>query len=110
MRSILITAFILTSICSHAQRKTNFSSQNYIGILEGEHGSKFQLQTINGIKLKTWFVGLGTGIDWYYRRSIPLFFSLNKDFFKKGNRNFYFAADGGVNFPWKDETYKEQGY
>jgi hypothetical protein len=80
-------------------------------LLEGEQGTKFQIQTINGIKYKTWFAGLGTGFDWYYRRSIPAFLSLNKDFFKKGNRNFYFAADAGVNFPWEDDkNYYVSGY
>ena len=111
MKRFLIFAFILGSVYSSAQHKVTFSSQNYLGLLVGEQGSKSQLQTINGAKFKSWFAGLGAGIDWYYRRSIPLFMSLDKDFLKKGNRNFYFTADGGVNFPWKDdETYKEQGY
>ena len=59
------------------------------------------MQTINGIKYKTWFAGVGTGIYWYYRRSIPAFMSLNKDFLIRGNRNFFVATDAGVNFPWR---------
>jgi len=112
MKVFFITAvLIFLAIGATAQAKTSFSSQNYAGLLEGENGSKFQLQTINGIKSKTWFVGLGTGIDWYYRRSIPAFISLNKDFLKKGNRNFYLSADGGINFAWKDNAYDtESGY
>ncbi len=111
MKLFFITVLSLISLTVTAQKKITFSSQNYIGLLEGEHGSKFQLQTINGIKYRTWFAGLGTGLDWYYRRSIPAFLSLNKDFFKTGNRNFYISADGGVNFPWKeDKNYNEWGY
>ena len=111
MKLFFIAAFVFISITTTAQRKISFSSQNYAGLLEGEHGSKFQLQTINGFKYKTWFAGFGTGIDWYYRRSIPAFVSLSKDFFRKGNRNFYLSTAVGSNFPWEaDNNYNEWGY
>ncbi len=111
MKLFIITALSFITIATTAQNKIIFSSQNYVGLLEGEHGSGFQLQTINGIKYKTWFAGLGTGIDWYYHRSIPAFLSLNKDFYKRGNRNFYAAVVGGINFPWKDDkNNNEWGY
>ena len=97
---LLISAVTCISIAALAQHKPTFSSQNYVGLLEGEQGSRFQLQTINGMKYKTWFAGVGTGLDWYYRRSIPLFMSLNKDFLVRGNRNFFIATDVGANFPW----------
>jgi hypothetical protein len=111
MRLFLIVALVFISITTTAQLKALFSSQNYIGLLEGESGSEFQLQTINGVKYQTWFVGLGTGIDWYVRRSIPAFVSLNKYFLKKAKRNFFVAASLGMNFPWKDDNYRnEWGY
>jgi hypothetical protein len=102
---LIIAAFVFINVPANAQHKIIFSSQNYAGLLEGENGSKFQLQTINGFKYKTWFAGIGTGIDWYYQRSIPLFASLNKGILKNGDRNFYLSADGGINFPWKNNTY-----
>jgi len=99
------------SICTSAQKKVNFSSQNYMGLLEGEHGSSIQLQTINGVKFNNWFVGLGAGIDWYYRRSIPVFTSVNMDFLKKKKRSFYLSANAGINFPWQTDNYhNEWGY
>jgi hypothetical protein len=101
MKLFFTTVLTIISVLALGQRSTRFSSQNYVGLLEGEQGSKFQLQTINGIKYKTWFAGIGTGIDWYYRRSIPAFMSLNKDFLIKGNRNFFIATDVGANFPWQ---------
>ena len=110
MKIFFITiVFICITVAANAQRKINFSSQNYVGLLEGENGSKFQLQTVNGIKYKTWFVGIGTGIDWYYLRSIPFFISLNKDLFKKQNRSFYLSADGGINYGWKNNNYNLEG-
>jgi len=111
MRLFLITSLMLCYIYAASQNRAAFSSQNYIGLLEGQHGSSMQIQTINGARLKSWFGGIGTGIDWYYQRSIPLFLSFSTDFGKIRNRNFFAAADGGVNFPWMtDNTNKDFGY
>ena len=89
-----------------AQKKWQFHSQNYVGLLEGEVGSAFQFQTINGMQRGTWFAGLGTGLDWYMRRSVPLFLSINKDW-KPSNRTFYFSLDGGTNFAWTKDGQNE---
>ena len=111
MKLFFITAFAFICVCTTAQKKVNFSSQNYAGLLEGEHGSSLQLQTINGARFSSWFVGLGAGIDWYYRRSIPVFASINKDFLKKEKRSFYVSANAGINFPWQTDNYhNEWGY
>jgi hypothetical protein len=111
MKLFLVVAFVLLSGISRAQHKIIFSSQDYLGLLEGQHGSAFQLQTINGARYKTWFAGLGTGIDWYYLRTIPVFLNLNKDFLKQENRNFFIAIDGGVNFLWQDDHHSaESGF
>ena len=111
MKFFFIMAFALLSMCAPAQKKVNFSSQNYVGLLEGEHGSSLQLQTINGVKFNRWFVGLGAGIDWYFRRSVPIFTSVTADFLKKEKRSFYFAANVGINLPWQTNDYpNEWGY
>jgi hypothetical protein len=82
-----------------AQKKLKFSSQNYAGILEGSSGSALQLHSINGISYKTWFAGLGAGLDYYYHRSIPLFISVSKSL--SGSKlPLYFTGDLGVNLPW----------
>ena len=109
---ILLTGFLaLISVNLMAQSKIRFSSQNYITLLQGERGSFFGVQTINGLKYKTWFTGLGTGVDWYYQRSIPVFLSLNEDIPAKGSRNFFIATRVGVNCPWqKTGYYDEWGY
>ena len=111
MKRCATIALFFISLSTMAQNKIVFSSQNYVGLLEGQQGSKFQLQTINGTKYQSWFAGLGTGIDWYYRRSIPIFLSVNKDLFRKGNRNFFVSTDAGINFPWQDnKNYNPWGY
>src|SRR3982074_1671663 len=91
------------------QQKLTFKSWNYVGLLEGETGSAFQLQTINGLQVRGWFAGIGTGLDYYRYRSIPLFFSLNK---KIGNRNraFFISMDEGVNFAWYKDDFSSSKF
>jgi hypothetical protein len=105
IKSLLLLPVLLFFFYSLAAQKKpdksrlQFSSQNYAGILEGERGTSFQLQTINGVRYKTWFAGAGTGLDYYYQRSIPLFASVSK-FFLMAKNILYFNADAGINFPW----------
>lgn len=93
----LILLLLLT--CSQAQDKAKYSSMNYAGLLEGDNGSAFQLQTVQGVKFSRWFTGIGTGLDYYYLRSVPLFLSVNRSLFNQP-RTPYFSLDGGVNFAW----------
>ncbi len=95
----MITLLFAIIFFAEAQKPFTFSSQNYLGLLEGEDGSALNLQTINGIKYKSWFTGIGTGLDYYRFRSIPLFLSVNKDFQLKSVL-FYLNADGGLSIPW----------
>jgi len=104
-----IIVCVITVLCLStsigAQGKWKFGSQNYAGILEGESGTALQLQTINGFRNKTWFAGVGTGIDYYFQRSIPLFVSVAK-FLPEGKLPFYLNGDIGINFPWsKNDIY-----
>lgn len=104
-RIILIIAIFCSSLSLIAQSKGSFSSQNYVGITEGESGSGLQLQTINGFRYKTWFAGIGAGIDYYFHRSIPLFVSVSK-FLPTTKVPLYFNVEGGINFPWaKNDVY-----
>jgi hypothetical protein len=101
-RAMMVLLFIAFSLNAAAQKKLAFHSQNTVGLLEGQASSAFQLQSVNGFQYKTWFAGVGTGLDYYYFRSIPLFVSLQKDLFDK-SRTLFFNVDGGVNFFWDDE-------
>ncbi len=93
-----------------AQQKTppsqwQFHSINSVGLLEGETGSAFQLQTINGAQYKSWFTGVGLGLDFYRIRSIPLFADIRKEFGKENNKLFVYA-DFGINFSWATDQQK----
>ncbi len=78
--------------------KPVFHALTQVGILEGERETKMQLQWINGLQYKTWFGGIGVGLDYYFQRSIPLFADIRKDLSKKVPLFIY--GDLGVHFPW----------
>jgi len=77
-----------------------FSSIIQGGILHGSRGGYFQAQTIHGIRYKTWFAGLGAGLDYYYRPGFPLFVDLRKNILDKPGALFLYA-DAGVHLPAK---------
>jgi hypothetical protein len=91
-----------------AQQKScswQFHSLNSVGLLEAQAGSAFQLQTINGVQYKSWFVGAGIGLDYYRYRTIPLFIDMRKEFGKTANKLFVYT-DLGRNFSWVTDKEK----
>ncbi len=108
LKIFIITVFIvLQSTTGSAQKPGNekgvrFHSINQVGILAGSSDVNLQLQSINGIKYKAGFVGLGVGLDYYYARSIPVFLDLRKDIFNKTITPFIYV-DGGYHFPWSSD-------
>jgi hypothetical protein len=109
--SLLFFMLIRTGV-SVAQQKVataswQFHSINSIGLLEGQAGSAFQLQTINGAQYKSWFGGIGLGLDYYRYRTVPLFVDLRKEFGKANNKLFVYS-DVGINFGWVTDKQKTQ--
>lgn len=103
MKIILLLCSVLIFSITFGQAKYKFHSENYLGVLEGNEPSAFQIQSINGFRRGTWFAGIGTGIDYYFYRTVPLFLSLSKYLTRK-ERSFFFSVDGGTNFVWDKST------
>jgi hypothetical protein len=82
-----------------------FHSFNSVVLLEGQTGSAFQLQIVNGVQYKSWFAGAGVGLDFYRYRTIPLFADLRKEFGNTANKIFVYA-DLGRNFSWVTDKEK----
>jgi hypothetical protein len=108
------TFILVFSICIagsvFAQLKTNahdwqFHSVNNVGLLEGQTGSAFQVQSINGMQYKSWYAGIGLGLDFYRYRTIPLFIDFRKEFGSGANK-FFAYADAGINFGWLTDNEK----
>ena len=84
------------------KEKKFFSSQISSGIVEGEQGTSFHVELLNGIRYKTWFGAIGTGLDYYYYRSIPVYLSGIK-YLSPGNHSFFIQGDAGMNFAWVED-------
>ncbi len=108
------TLFILSVNGQSAATTTNapvrFNSINQAGLSVAEKGQSFMLQTINGLSKNNWFGGLGTGVDFYGTRSVPLFIDVRKKIGADKNSPFVYF-DGGINFSWATSNQKlQKGY
>ena len=97
---------VLSSCClwSAGQESSNherlqFVSNLQAGLLDGNANTAFQLQTINGIRYKSWMTGIGVGLDYYRVRSIPLFIDLRKNILERKETPFLYG-DIGMHFSW----------
>jgi hypothetical protein len=88
---------------SRPKSKWKFNSANQVGLLQGEGNTAASLQTINGFRLHRFFAGVGTGVDYYRYRSIPLFASARLYLGSLPNQ-FYIYGDGGTNFVWQERN------
>jgi hypothetical protein len=109
-RSIFICIILSMAGTVSAQQKSlsgpwQFHSINNAGLLEGQTGSSFQLQTINGAQYKSWFAGIGLGLDFYRYRTIPLFIDIRREFGRSSNKLIVYA-DMGINFCWLTDVEK----
>lgn len=89
--------------------KMPFGSINTVGILEGQKGTAFQLQTINGLHYNSWFAGLGLGMDYYHFKSIPVFLDVRKKLFNTAVP-LYVYADAGVHFTLRNDSEDDWTY
>jgi hypothetical protein len=119
MRTFFAIIISLASFPLHAQEKEatagtvkscscGFQSVLQGGLLEGAVGPSWNLQTINGVYYKTWFAGIGAGLDYYSMRTVPLFMDFRKELFRK-SRTPYLYADGGIHFAWLKNKEKPGG-
>ncbi len=100
---ILFTWLCLgSSAVAQEKEKIKFSSINQFGILKGSSDQTYQLQTINGVKYKTWFGGIGVGLEEYFLKTIPVFIDVRKNLFEHKPSPFLYA-DLGLSFPSEKE-------
>lgn len=117
LKIFFLIAGISLQLAADAQSKFRFGNSTQIGLLSGSSKSAIQLQTINGISYKTFFVGAGIGIDNYYFKTTPLFADVRKNIFEKNQTPFVYL-DAGTNFParksesttWKSTSYQSGLY
>ena len=100
---IALVLFLMNAITAQPVSKIKFHSVNSAGLLQGGSDKNLQLQSINGINYKSFFAGIGIGLDNYSFKSIPLFFDLRKNI-KHTRQTPFVYADVGAGFPWDRST------
>ena len=115
MKIVSIVLALVQLFCcaeSYGQQKQatakgwNFRSINTAGWLDGQSGAALQVLTINGLQHNTWFWGIGTGVDGYRLRSIPVFADVRKTIVGK----VFVYADAGLNWHWQKNGEVKQFY
>ncbi|MEO7961594.1 MAG: hypothetical protein ABIR19_08600 [Ginsengibacter sp.] len=92
-------------------KMVKISSALRAGLLNGQvNKAGSELQVVSGINFKTWFTGLGAGIDYYSNsKSIPLFIDIRKDL-KESESTFFINGDVGYNLPLRPNDKSNQSW
>ena len=78
------------------------------GVLAGSSGRDALVQLVPGIAYKGWFAGVGSGLDYYYWRGVPVFLDVRKVF--QNSIPFFLYSDVGWHFPWIEDAYKTDNW
>lgn len=83
----------------------HFHSLNTIQVLNGSTTTSLAVNTVNGVQFGKLFAGIGTGFDYYYHISVPLFMEAKVDLLSiKGKLQLF--GNSGLNFPFAAQNNK----
>lgn len=111
MKQIILTYLVIcfgifanaqTKDTTQRKRKFSYEGSVQVGLVSGEASSSFAVQTIHGVRYKTWLASGGIGLDNYMYRTVPLFFELRKNILNKPGTPFLFG-DIGSQLTWVKE-------
>ena len=85
-----------------AARKS-FHSLNTLQVLNGSTTTSVAINTVNGFQVKRFFAGIGTGFDYYYHVTVPLFLETRFNL-AEGRGKLQVLANGGVSFPFASQN------
>lgn len=100
MKKILVftTCCLIFGSFSFAQ-KTEFYLAPQAGLLNGNKQASQMFGLTAGVANKQWVYGIGSSIDYYQFRSIPVYAEVKKIFGNKTNSPFIYA-NAGKNMDW----------
>jgi len=105
----LLSFFIAVSVSAQVKPiKSNFYLLPQIALLNGDHSASGQVQVAGGFEKNGWGFGIGTGIDYYKVRTVPVFADLRKSFGK--NSAVFSYLNIGSNLAWPLESQYSTGY
>ena len=94
---LFVCALALFAPASAQTGSTGFHPVAQVSLVNGSRGMSASVQAIAGFRLKPLYLGLGTGIDYYRFRSVPLYVALRKDI---GRSPAFLYSDIGYHFDW----------
>jgi hypothetical protein len=100
---IILGSIIVTFVhAQHTKQKGGFSVSAQAALLNGDNHVNGQILLSAGYELHGWFIGAGSGFDYYKYRTVPAFVDIKK-YFGKGNRQLFIYANGGTDIAWPTE-------
>ena len=97
-RLLCLLVIITFGIRAAAQVKPAYRSFNTVGMAIGNSKSAYQVLTTHGVSYKSWYAGVGTGVDDYRNRSVPVILSVSR--YLLSQNNLFINVNGGPNFVW----------
>jgi hypothetical protein len=97
-RGLVMLLLLPVMLCAqeNGSKKINWRMITSIGIVGGEKATKPVAQLSAGITYHSFFAGAGTGMDYYWFNSVPLFADLRYGFGPK--KLLFLYANGGYHF------------
>jgi hypothetical protein len=106
MKNSFFLIMILFATMAHAQK---YSGSVEAGVTNGNYETDAFVNTSHGFMLKGWFIGLGTGVDYYRFRTVPVFAEMRKEFSDKNIRPLIQVA-AGLNVEWLTQEQRDHRF
>ena len=102
MKKLPILVVIGLLVATKTNGQVTYRSYNSAGVVVGDPRSAYQVLTSHGAQYKNWYAGIGTGIDDYRNRTVPVIISLIRQVLPKNN--MFVNLNAGTQYIWgKDE-------
>ncbi len=86
--------------------KYTFNSYNSLQLVNGKSSVSAAVHSVNGFQTGKLFAGIGTGFDYYYHTSVPLFLEARYNLFGTG-RVLQGFVNGGIHIPFGNTNKRE---
>lgn len=95
--SLIVAIISLNGIAQKTKHQLYVTPQ--VALLNGAQTADAQIQMVMGFKNNKWSLGIGSGIDYYILRSVPLFIDARR-FATIKQKNLFVYANAGMNIVW----------
>ena len=99
---VLISTSLFSQSTSKNIKRIQFRVSVLGGPVDGERGTSAQIEVVPSIMFKGFSMGIGTGVDYYFIRSVPVFMEVKKAFLPNRNSVFVYV-DAGFDYPWPSD-------